>query len=202
MAPPPAVILGDCIRVHSPANSSFASIRLKFNVEKHTGYATYGCLNLNLSRSRMFRPPLVRRSRNTSASTAPWTMRAPTCLSPPSGPLRSRSTRSEGQVSQKLRAVQSRHPRSAIGGGLFWAGAFGRVGGRRVMVLASWPPPPARDSPNAHVSGPPACFVTGGQPSGFRAPRHEPHRRFAPARGRDDADIVEAHPPEWRGGTR
>ena len=58
----PAVIFGDCIRVQIPASSSFASIWLKATVEKYAGYPTCGFFSLNLSWSRMFRPPLVRRS--------------------------------------------------------------------------------------------------------------------------------------------
>ncbi len=64
----PAVIFGDCIRVQIPASSSFASIWLKAKVEKHAGYPTCGFFDLNLSWSRMLRPPLVRRSRRRLTS--------------------------------------------------------------------------------------------------------------------------------------
>ena len=59
----------------------------------------------------LLRGGFIGSGRNTSASTAPSTMRAPTCMSPPSGPLRSRSTRSEGQArstSSALEPVPSR----------------------------------------------------------------------------------------------
>src|SRR5215207_779364 len=65
-----AVVFGDCIRVQMPASSSFASIRLKTKVEKHSECPTVWFSGLNLSRSSMLRPPLVRRSRGTKASTS------------------------------------------------------------------------------------------------------------------------------------
>ncbi len=53
-----------------PASSSFASIWIEAKVEKHAGFPTCGFFNLNLSWSRMFRPPLVRRSLGRTEGTA------------------------------------------------------------------------------------------------------------------------------------
>src|SRR4051812_8156438 len=57
-----AVVFGDCIRVQMTARSRFASIWIKAKVEKHPKSPTVWFFILKPSRSRMLRPPIVRRS--------------------------------------------------------------------------------------------------------------------------------------------